>query len=92
MVDTKKNYLDKVVSLLVRDTEIDYERERIRFPFSRSLYTSSFQTVIFSGFQTHPSLTFTKYCENTYGIVGDEIEYVWTKYTNIIKDKIDNER
>jgi hypothetical protein len=92
MVDTKKKYLDKVVSLLVRDTEIDYERERIRFPFSRSLYTSSFQTVIFSGFQTHPSLTFTKYCENTYGIVGDEIEYVWTKYTNIIKDKIDNER
>jgi hypothetical protein len=92
MVDTKKKYLDKVVSLLVRDTEIDYERERIRFPFSRSLYTSSFQTVIFSGFQTHPSLTFTKYCENTYGIDGDEIECVWGHYTNIIKDKIDNER
>jgi hypothetical protein len=74
----QKKYLDRVVSLLV--------------PFSRSLYSSSFQTVIFSGFQTHPSLTFTKYCENTYGIDGDEIECVWGHYTNIIKDKIDNER
>jgi hypothetical protein len=27
------------------------------------------------------------YCENTYGIVGDEIEYVWVKYSVTIKDK-----
>jgi hypothetical protein len=30
------------------------------------------------------------YCEDTYGLTENEIEYVWDQYTIIMKDKIRN--
>jgi hypothetical protein len=83
MKDNQKKYLDKVVDMVVRETRIDYDDQRIYTPFIKfnNLSLPLPYTIIYFS-QSH----------NTYGIVGDEIEYVWTKYTNIIKDKIDNER
>jgi hypothetical protein len=77
---------------MVRDTDIDYDNDRIRSPFfpypSPRLSSSLF---LFP----HSSLTvsfFTRYCKNTYGLTETEIEYVWDQYRDIIKEKIDNEK
>jgi hypothetical protein len=61
------------VSLLVRDTVIDYDKEKV--------YTSSFPTFLLPFFPL-PVSFFIRYCKNTYGIDGDEIKYVWNQYRN----------
>ena len=88
MKSNQKKYLDKVVDMVVRETRIDYDDQRIYTPFIKfnNLSLPLPYTIIYFS-QSHK---FHKYSKDTYGIVGDEIEYVWTKYTNIIKDKIDN--
>ena len=84
MKNSQKKYLDKVVDIIVSETIIDYGLERKHHPsFGVRPIHSSFY---------YPSLKFSNYCENTYGIVGDEIEYVWDQYMGIIKDKIRNGR
>ena len=77
-------FLDKVVIQLVRETEIDHERELIRYPFP------PFQTPPFyslSAFSSYRS-PFTKHCNEVYGLNIEEIEYVWNEYREIVKDKI----
>jgi hypothetical protein len=77
-------FLDKVVIQLVRETEIDHERELIRYPFP------PFQTPPFyslSAFSSYRS-PFTKHCNEVYGLNIDEIEYVWNEYREIVEDKI----
>ena len=91
-MDNKK-YLDKVIGSLVRGTKLDYENNRITFPF----YTSSIpfnhllHCLPYSTFYVSPlSPSFSTYCKNTFGLIDDEIEYVWNEYREIIKDKINN--
>jgi hypothetical protein len=88
MVDTKKKYLDKVVTILVRDTEIDYEREEIYCPFyqpHRCGYQFS-SAILTSHMRPMPSIS--SYLISTYGLDEDELRYVWDQYRGIIKDKI----
>ena len=82
-----KKYIDKVIGSLVRSTKIDYENNRIYYPFSApfspttpSLTTQSLY-LSFSPF-------ITNYCKNHFGLTDDEIEYVWEEYRSIILDKI----
>jgi len=87
MKDNQKKYLDKVVGLIVSDTVIDYDNDRIRSPFQSTLPFSSLH------FSPHFLLSlnlFSMYCEDTYGLTENEIEYVWDQYTIIMKDKIRN--
>jgi hypothetical protein len=84
-----KKYLDKVIGSLVRGTKLDYENNRITFPF----YTSSILSInsihYIITFYTSPlSPSFSTYCKNTFGLTDDEIEYVWKEYKDIILDKI----
>ena len=81
MKDNKK-YLDKVVEFLVRDTKIDYDQKRIQYPFY-----PPFHYLTPSPLFLFPS-TLSKYCIDVYGLTDQEIEYVWVKYKDIIKDKI----
>jgi hypothetical protein len=83
MEDNQKKYLDKVISLLVRDTVFDYEKEKVYTSFSPPLFPSFLSSSFFFSL-------FYKYCEHTYGIVYTEIDYVWYQYRNIIKDKLRN--
>ena len=83
-------FLDKVVEFLVRDSKMDYDEVRLYTPFQ------------FTHFFPHPFsptplfplpsqlLSFSKYCNNVYGLTELEIEYVWNQYIDIIKDKIEN--
>jgi hypothetical protein len=80
MKNSQKKYLDKVVDIIVSETLIDYGLEIKHHPsFGVRPIHSSFY---------YPSLKFSNYCENTYGIVDQEIEYVWVQYTIIMKEKI----
>ena len=90
-MDNKK-YIDKVIEHLVRITKIEHEKERICFPFMPlypkyclHLYSDPFFPFNTSNFG--PS-SFSKYCNNIYGLIDDEIEYVWEQYKIIIRDKV----
>ena len=39
---------------------------------------------------TFPTPFFSDHCRDVYGLNGEEIEYIWEEYREIIKDKIEN--
>ena len=81
-------FLDKVLDQIVSETEIDYEKGIIHFPFiNRRLFASLFLSSSYSGL--HLS-RFFKHCEDVYGLNEEEMEYVWDEYTQIISDKLKN--
>jgi len=83
-----KKYLDKVIGSLVRGTKIDYDQEKIYFPFSTSLTLSTpFLRFSFPSYRTSP-IAFSDYCKNQFGLTEDEIRYVWEIYKDNIEDKI----
>ena len=87
MKDNKK-YIDKVIGSLVRGTKIDYDNNLISPPFISSpipLYPSYFPPFTSRSLLIIP---FVSYCKNTYGLIEEEIEYVWKEYRDIILDKI----
>ena len=98
-----KKYIDKVIGSLVRGTRIDYDNDKIHYPFLSSpnvlLFSSSFSSFsfFFSSYFSAPSFplstfftSFTKYCKNTFGLTEEEMEYVWNQYRKILINKIEN--
>tara|TARA_R110000868_G_scaffold309641_1_gene570918 strand:+ start:117 stop:395 length:279 start_codon:yes stop_codon:yes gene_type:complete len=89
MKDNQKKYLDKVVDLIVSDTIIDYDNDRIRSPFSLTTHQPTISLIshhlLLLPFLFPP---FFKYCKDTYGLTKPEIDYVWDQYRDIIKDKL----
>ena len=74
-------FLDKVVEQILRETDIDYEKWRLKYPFFDDA-TYSFQyTLPFSG-------PFIRYCKRIYGVTKEELKYVHFMYTGIIDSKI----
>lgn len=99
MKDKEKIYLDKVVGSIVRGTRIDYDNDKIHYPFPSSFsnFASSSIAFFFSSYFSASSFplstfftSFTEYCKNTFGLTDDEINYVWNQYRKIIIDKIEN--
>ena len=93
MENKQKNYLDKVVEFLVRDTKIDHDKVGSQFPFFIPSPSLSLRR-LFPPLPSRPfppgssSILFSKYCKNVYGLTEDEIKYVWDQYRTIILDKI----
>ena len=97
-----KKYLDKVVVSIVRGTRIDYDNDKIHYPFLSSLpcelypHSSTFSFFFSSYFSASSFLlstfftSFTKYCKNTFGLTEEEMEYVWNQYRKILINKIEN--
>ena len=78
-MDNKK-YLNKVIGSMVRGTKIDYEEERITYPFSLpSPYTLSSFSCSLHPSSSFPLTPFSDYCKTTFGLTDDEIEYVWDR-------------
>jgi hypothetical protein len=89
-------FLNKVIDQIVSETMVNGETERIKTPFrqlSSSFYfftlhfqlptsTSSSTSVLYSSFSRH--------CKEIYGLDKDEVGYVWDKYVQIFRDKINN--
>ena len=79
-------YIEHIINDLIRDTRMDYDKERIYFPHTPSrLYYSTHLPPTFS--PPHRSV-FYSYCKERYGLTEEEIGYVWDQYKSIIKDKI----
>ena len=89
MENKQRNYLDKVIEYLVRDTKINYKNEKITTPFLHPpfLYLSYH---LLHPYSPRPFSPFTSYCKEIYGLTDQEIKYVWKEYTDIIKDKVEN--
>ena len=84
-----KKFLDKVIDQIVNETEIDHERELIRYPYTHNLTSLPFQTH-FPIYSHYLFLPFIKHCKDVYGLNEQEIDYVWNEYKDIINDKIEN--
>ena len=91
-----KRFLDKVVDMIVRETEINDVEERVYPPNSNDTnsysfsYPSSFPFYHF--LTTHSPLPtfFYLHCRDVYGLNNEESKYVWKEYKIIIRDKINN--
>ncbi len=84
-----KKFLDRVLGQIVRETEIDYENERVYVPFiSFPLFFIHFHK--HHSFLSSRFFSFSKHCRDIYGLNYEETEYVWVEYREIIKDKIEN--
>ena len=93
MKDRQKIFLDRVVKLLVDDTEIDYNKGELLFPYR--LYGSfpiKFRDTKYfpSYFSRDTPKIVKKYCTNNYGLNEEEIDFVWKEYKDSIRDKIKN--
>jgi hypothetical protein len=78
-------FLDKVYEQILSETRIN--NDRVYTPFSPYFFPSRrFNSLspLFSNFLNH--------CIGVYSLNDHEIKYVWDKYKNIIKDKIDEQR
>ena len=86
-----KRYLDKVIDQIVSETMVNGETERIKTPFRQLSYsfTLHFQLPSSSSSSTSVLLSsFSRHCKEIYGLDKDEVGYVWDKYVQIFRDKI----
>ena len=89
-VTMDNKFLNKVLDQLVRETTIDYENDRIFTPFSPNSLPDSLLLSIVKDWNTSPLLhrLLRRHCKEVYGLNDDEINYVWVKWRDTIKDKI----
>ena len=88
MEDKNIKFLDKVIDILVRDTEIDYTYRVVKFPFITDVF--AYDIVTFD--LNHYGSSFSRYVTNTYGLTIDEDDYVWDRYVLILRDRFKNGR
>jgi hypothetical protein len=94
-MDKKEKYYNYVVNDIVKNTEIDYDQEKIKFPFS-------YQSHLFSSTTLHTFLTpsssllsyfhtfsrFSKHVKERYGVHDEEIKIIWYQYKEKIQPLI----
>ena len=95
-----KRYLDKVLEHLIKGTKVElnvgynFEGIIVYFPFDEN--PPEFMNVndyheTSSMFGAIPSFMFNKYCVNHFGLVEEEINYVWDEYSKIMSKKFKSE-
>lgn len=67
-----KDYIDKVLNQLLKETEIDIEEELVYFQYIPSKYSLTQPLSI-------PFL-FRMYCRDNYGLTDIEIQNLWKEY------------
>jgi hypothetical protein len=76
---------------LVEDTRIDYDEDQVTYPFIPNHKKSFYITPLTYVQEGSPFFShFTNYCYNTYGLMDQEISYVWDHYSDIINHKINS--
>jgi len=89
-MENNKKYIDKVIGSLLRGTKIDYEKERIYFPFSLPIHSSPLPLLFSFSLPYSLLYPFSTYCRNQFGLTEEEIDYVWNEYKKIMIEKIYN--
>jgi len=78
----KEKYINYVVEDLISNTEIDYDQEKIKYPFPHS-YLLFFLPL-------SPSLSISKYVIERYGIHDNDVDIIWKLYKERIQSLINN--
>jgi len=89
-MDKQKEFLDKVLERILKETDIDYEKDRIFTPFSPN--SCNFRIIPVEEWSTKTLLhrLLRRQCKNIYGLTDEEINYVWDNYKNILRDITEN--
>ena len=87
-----EKYIEYIVSDLVKKTEIDYDNERIIFPFSNIDYnlTLTLPTFPSTSYLTFPHHPFSNHIKGRYGVRDEEIGTIWDRYKEIIQSMVSN--
>ena len=86
MEDKQKEFLDKVVSRLINETEIDYNKREMYIPFSvDNTIALSIDYILLPHIDKYPP--FIRHCKNIYGLTNEECDYAWRQYKKNIKGK-----
>jgi len=83
----KEKYINYVVDDMIKKTEIDYDQEKIKYPFSTSLPSSFFILPLFLSLYS-PSIS--KYVIERYGIHDNDVDNTWDMYKERIQSLINN--
>ena len=85
-----EKYYNYIVDNLVKDTRIDYDKERIYFPFySLPFYPSSPSLPFPHHFPLFPPSFFSSYVEGRYGIKKEDIQLLWDQYKQRVQEIIE---
>ena len=81
-------FLDKVIKQMVSETRMDHEENILYTPYRIYKLTPLLKRV--NSFHSTDGWTPTFYghCMGVYGLNEEEMEYVWDKYREIVKDKL----
>jgi hypothetical protein len=92
MNDRQKKYLNKVVDMMVMETEYDQNHKWFNPPYLsktvdgrgsfKNVYLHTFgltQDTFYSGLDTH-LIYFTPYVKNIFGFTDEEVKIVWEMY------------
>ena len=91
-MDKKEKYINYIVEDMIKNTEIDYEQGKIKYPS-----TLPFPLLIFPLYNypltnsiISPFPSFSKYIIERYGIHDNDVDIIWKLYKGKIKELIDN--
>lgn len=99
MKDRQKKFLDRVVKLLVDETEVGngWFNPPYYFPGStsgrtnfKSIYLHTFERSTFYSGLDSQLIYFKHYCKNNYGLNDEEMGYVWRNYMTELNNKYFN--
>jgi hypothetical protein len=74
----RERYIDRVLDILIKDTQIDKKDLKIVYPFNQSLY--ALQT----NFYLPLHKNFYEYCRDQYGLTLVECKELWYRYSDSI--------
>ena len=86
-------FLNKVINQIVSETMVNHETERIKTPFHQLSYSFTLHFQLPTGSASSTSVlysSFSRHCKEIYSLNDDEVNYVWDKYIQIFRDKINN--
>ena len=95
-----KRYLHKILEYLVKDTKVDitvgynFEGLFVYMPFDVNppeFINVNDHRITTEYFSALPSFMFNKYCVKHFGLVEEEINYVWDEYSKIMSKKFKSE-
>jgi len=87
-MNKKEKYYNYVVEDIVKNTEIDYDQETIKFPFLHSLSTFHFSLLLPPFTPSFYPPPFIKYVKTRYGARYEEIKIIFILYKERIQSLI----
>ena len=95
-----KRYLDRILEYLIKGTRVElnvgynFEGLIVYMPFDENppeFINVNDYRITTGYFSAIPSFMFSRYCVNHFGLVKEEINYVWDEYSEIMSKKFKSE-